>query len=148
MHYLKPLISALLLSSIFLLTACDNNDSKKITSVDDPELVAIAFFDALYNEKNIEKAASVCNPKLARLILHYRSPQAVARHLFNMSYDKVAIKPDSSGVKVREQFKDSARITVYFDGYYQENRIKDVKRLAIVQRDGKWFIDKILKDPF
>ncbi len=138
----------MLLSSIFLLTACDNNDSKKITSVDDPELVAIAFFDALYNEKNIEKAASVCNPKLARLILHYRSPQAVARHLFNMSYDKVAIKPDSSGVKVREQFKDSARITVYFDGYYQENRIKDVKRLAIVQRDGKWFIDKILKDPF
>ncbi|ALO35008.1 hypothetical protein CMT41_10000 [Colwellia sp. MT41] len=148
MRYLKTLISALLLSSIFLLTACDNNDSKKITTVDDPEIVAIAFFDALYNEKNIEKAASVCNPKLARLILHYRSPQAVARHLFNMSYDKVTITPDSSGVKVREQFKGSARITVYFDGYYQENRVKDIKRLAIVQRDGKWFIDKILKDPF
>ena len=148
MRHLKIILSFLLLSSVFLLTACDSDDSKKITTVNNPEIVALAFFDALYNEKNIEKAASVCNPKLARLILHYRSPQAVARHLFNMSYDKVEMRPDSSGVKIREQFKGTANITVYFDGYYQEKRIKEVKRLAIVQRDGKWFIDKILKDPF
>lgn len=148
MRHLKIILSFLLLSSVFLLTACDSDDSKKITTVNNPEIVALAFFDALYNEKNIEKAASVCNPKLARLILHYRSPQAVARHLFNMSYDKVEMKPDSSGVKIREQFKGTANITVYFDGYYQDKRIKEVKRLAIVQRDGKWFIDKILKDPF
>ena len=148
MHYLKNSLLALLLCSITLLTACGEDNSKKITTVDNPELVAIAFFDALYNEKNVEKAASVCNPQLARLILHYRSPGAVARHLFNMSYDKVEIKPDSAGVKVREQFKDNANITIYFDGYYQNNRMKDVKRLAIIQRDGKWFIDKVLKDPF
>lgn len=148
MRHLKNILSFLLLSSVFLLTACDSDDSKKITTVNNPEIVALAFFDALYNEKNIEKAASVCNPKLARLILHYRSPQAVARHLFNMSYDKVEMKPDSSGVKIREQFKGTANITVYFDGYYQDKRFKEVKRLAVVQRDGKWFIDKILKDPF
>ncbi|OUR82623.1 hypothetical protein A9Q75_05615 [Colwellia psychrerythraea] len=148
MHYLKNSLLALLLCSITLLTACGEDNSKKITTVDNPELVAIAFFDALYNEKNVEKAASVCNPQLARLILHYRSPGAVARHLFNMSYDNVEIKPDSAGVKVREQFKDNANITIYFDGYYQNNRMKDVKRLAIIQRDGKWFIDKVLKDPF
>ena len=47
-----------------------------------------------------------------------------------------------------QQFKGIANITLYFDGYYQEDRIKDVKRLAIVQRNGKWFIDKVLKDPF
>lgn len=148
MRHLKIILSFLLLSSVFLLTACDSDDSKKITTVNNPEIVALAFFDALYNEKNIEKAASVCNPKLARLILHYRSPQAVARHLFNMSYDKVEMRPDSSGVKIREQFKGTANITVYFDGYYQDKRFKEVKRLAVVQRDGKWFIDKILKDPF
>ena len=148
MHYLKSYIYTLLLCTVFLLTACGENDSKKITTVDNPETVAIAFFDALYNEKNVEKAASVCSPKLARLLLHYRSPEAVARHLFNMSYDTVEVRPDSDGVKVREQFKGSANITIYFDGYYQDSRIKEVKRLAIIQRDGKWFIDKILKDPF
>jgi hypothetical protein len=143
MSYLKYLF----LPFLFLLSSCEG-DSEEITTLDNPEVVALAFFDALYNEKNVKKAASVCNAKLAKVILHYRSPQAVARHLFNMSYDRVEVKPDSSKVKIREQFKGVAHITLYFDGYYQDERVKDVKRLAIVQRDGKWFIDKILKDPF
>ncbi|MBL4900510.1 MAG: hypothetical protein JKX76_12915 [Colwellia sp.] len=141
-------INFLLLITLFLISAC-GNDEKEITKIDNPELVAIAFFDALYNEKNVQKAASVCDPKLARLILHYRSSQAVARHLFNMSYDKVEIKPDNSGVKLRKQFKHKATITLYFDGYYQENRLKDVKRISLIQVDNeKWVINKILKDPF
>ena len=133
---------------LFLLSACDiAND--KITKIDNPELVAVAFFDALYNEKDVQKAASVCDTKLSRLILHYKSPQAVARHLFNMSYDSVKIKPDDSGVKIRKQFKNKAKITLYFDGKYQDNHLKDVKRVSLIQVDGgRWVINKILKDPF
>ena len=137
----------LYLPFLLLLTSC-SSEEEKITKIDNPKLVAVAFFDALYNEKNIKKAALVCNSKLSRLVLHYRTPGAVGRHLFNMSYDKVEIKPDDSGVKIREQFKDSATVTVYFDGYYQEDRVKDVKRILLIQKDGKWVIDKILKDPF
>jgi hypothetical protein len=148
MHCFKqPSLLPLILFTLFL-SACFDEDPSKITTVNDPEIVAMAFFDALYNEKNVKKAASVCSPKLARLILHYRSSEAVGRHLFNMSYDTVKMSPDSSGVKIREQFKGKANITIYFDGHYQDNRIKDVKRLAIVQQNGKWFIDKLLKDPF
>ena len=66
-----------------------------------------------------------------------------------MSFDNVNIKPDNSGVKLREQFKNKAVITLYFDGNYQEQRLKDVKRLSLVQVDGgKWVIENILKDPF
>ena len=148
MSYLKAFFVSLLIPLLLLITACGEDDSTKIITVDNPEVVAVAFFDALYNEKNVEKAAAVCNPKLARLILHYRSPEAVGRHLFNMSYDKVEVRPDTEGVKIREQFKGSANITLYFDGYYQENRIRDVKRLSIIQRNGKWYIDELLKDPF
>ncbi|ARD46431.1 hypothetical protein [Colwellia sp. PAMC 21821] len=144
MHYIKFIFLGLTL----LLFGCNEVDKNKINNVDNPEVVAIEFFNALYNEQNIKKAASVCSPKLSRIILHYKSPKAVARHLFNMSYDKVEITPDDSGIKVREQFNSSAIITVYFDGYYQDNRLKDVKRLSLVQVDDKWVIDKILKDPF
>lgn len=133
---------------ILLLLGCGESNKDTIKNVDNPEVVAIAFFDALYNEKNIKKAASVCSPKLARIILHYKSTKAVARHMFNMSYDKVEITPDDSGIKVREQFKDSAVITIYFNGYYQDNNLKDVKRLSLIQVEDKWVIDKILKDPF
>ncbi|MGB1262759.1 MAG: hypothetical protein ACPG52_07625 [Cognaticolwellia sp.] len=144
MNYLK----FILLSLTLLLFGCGEKDKNKISNDENPETVAVEFFNALYNEKNIKKAASVCSPKLSRIILHYKSPKAVARHLFNMSYDKVEITPDSSGVKVREQFKNSAVITVFFDGYYHDEHIKDIKRLSLKQVDNKWVIDKILKDPF
>jgi len=144
---MKKIFLFLLLSLLTLLTACEQKE-EPIRDIDNPELVAIAFFNALYNEKDVKKAASVCSPQLARIILHYRSANAVARHLFNMSYDKVEVSPDDSGVKIREQFKNQAIITVYFDGTYQDNRLKDVKRLSIIQLGDRWVIDKILKDPF
>lgn len=131
---------------LLTLTAC--NGEKEITEIDNPEEVAVAFFDALYNKKDVQTAAKVCSPQLARIILHYKSPMAVSRHLFNMKYDQVQIKPDDSGVKVREQFKDKAAITLYFEGTYNGDKIKDVKRVSLVQTSDGWLIDKILKDPF
>jgi len=143
MNYLK----CILLSLLIFTTGC-MKDKDDITAIDNPELVTIAFFDALYNEKNIKKAASVCSPSLARVILHYKSTKAVGRHLFNMQFDTVKVTPDDSGVKVREQFSGSAKITVFFDGKHRDSIVKDVKRLSLIQVDGKWVIDKILKDPF
>ena len=144
---MKSYLQIIALPLLILLGGC-GDDEKSINNIDDPELVAVAFFHALYNEKDVKKAASVCNPQLARIIMHYKSPRAVARHLFNMSFDSVEISPDSSGVKVREQFKAAAKITGYFDGFYNDDRLKDVKRLSLIQQDGKWIINKILKDPF
>lgn len=140
-------IRYILLGLALLVLGCDN-DKNDISTIDNPELVSIAFFDALYNEKDIKKASSVCSPKLSRIILHYKSSQAVGRHLFNMQFDKVEITPDDSGVKVREQFKDSAVITVFLQGTYRGDKIKDVKRLSLIQINDKWIINKILKDPF
>lgn len=134
-----------LLLSVFMLAGCLEKDG---VDESNPELVAVAFFDALYNKKDVKKAASLCSPKLARIILHYKSPSQVARHLFNMKFDKVEVNPDSSGVKVREQFKNEARITLFFEGEYNGSKLKDVKQLHMIQVDGDWVVNKILKDPF
>ena len=143
---MSKLLKIIVLFSVVILSGC--NEEKEITQLDNPELITIAFFDALYNEKDVDKATRVCSPKLARILSHYRSASAVGRHIFNMSFDSVIIKPDDSGVKVREQFKESATITVYFDGMYQGNRVKDVKKLLLVHQNDKWIISKLLKDPF
>ena len=144
MNYLK----LILISFTLLLTACGDDENGDIKTSESPEDVSVAFFNAIYNEKDVKKAAKVCSPQLSRIILHYKSPRAVARHLFNMSYDSVVASPDDSGVKIREQFKGAAIITVYFDGIYDNNRVKDVKRLSLIQVNGDWIIDKILKYPF
>ena len=141
---------SLTLILLFFLSACGGEAKEEIQEIDNPKLKTIAFFNAIYNEKNIEKAASVCSPKLARLLLHYRTSQSVAKHMFNMSFDEVIdISPDDTGVKVRERFKEKAVVTVYLEGYYQESKLKDVKSLLLIQdEDGQWLIDEILKDPF
>lgn len=145
MHKIFPLV----LTLIFFLSAC-GGEEEDISEIDNPKLVAVAFFEAIYNEKDINKAASVSAPKLSRLLLHYRTSQSVAKHMFNMSFEKVTlIRPDDTGVKVRERFKDKAIVTVYIEGYYQESLIKNVKRLSLIQNnDGQWVVDEILKDPF
>jgi len=133
---------------IFFISACSGDED--ISEIDNPKLVAVAFFEAIYNEKDINKAASVCAPKLSRLLLHYKTSQSVAKHMFNMSFEKVTlIRPDDTGVKIRERFKDKAVVTVYIEGYYQDSLIKNVKRLSLIQNDdNQWIIDEILKDPF
>lgn len=140
-------ISFLVLSFAVFISGC-TDEFTEINTKGSPEDVAVDFFDAIYNENNLEKAAKVCGPQLARTILHYKSTKAVARHLFNMSYTSVKIKTEDSGIKIRAQFKESAIITIYFDGLYYEKRLRDVKRISLIQIDGNWAIDKILKDPF
>lgn len=141
--------SSLAFFFIFFLSAC-GDETEEISTIDNPKLVAVAFFEAIYKEEDINKAASVCSPNLSRLLLHYKTPQSVARHMFNMSFERITdISPDDTGVKVRERFKDKAVVTVYLEGYYQESKIKDVKRLLLIQNDNdQWVIDEILKDPF
>lgn len=133
---------------LFFLSACSSEE--EINEIENPKFVAVAFFEAIYNEKDIDKAASICSPKLARLLLHYKTPQSVARHLFNMSFENtVDIRPDDSGVKIRERFKDSIAVTIYVEGFYNESKVKHVKRLLLIQNDDdQWIIDEILKDPF
>lgn len=133
---------------LFFLSACSGEE--EINEIENPKFVAVAFFEAIYNEKDIDKAASVCSPKLARLLLHYKTPQSVARHLFNMSFEKaIDIRPDDSGVKIRERFKDKIAVTIYIEGYYDDSIVKHVKRLLLVQNDDdQWIVDEILKDPF
>ena len=53
MNYLK----LILISFTFLLTACGDDENGDIKMSESPEVVAVAFFDALYNEKNVKKAA-------------------------------------------------------------------------------------------
>ena len=55
---MKVLKYTLILFLIFL-SACSGEENIKpddtIDEIDNPETVAVAFFDAIYNEKNIEK---------------------------------------------------------------------------------------------
>jgi hypothetical protein len=147
MNLMKGFISkTIVLLTLVFAIAC--SDEANIQEIDNPKVVTTEFFNALYNERDVDKAASVCSPQIAKLLKHYRSVPSIGRYMFNMMYDEVEIKADNSGVKIREQFKQSATVTIYFNGTYQNQRIKDVKRVLLKEQGNRWIISEILKDPF
>jgi len=111
------------------------------------EDVAIAFFDAIYNQKDINKAASMCTPKFAIEIKKYKTAKNVARRLLNMSFDSVKIEAALGDIKVREEFKTSGKLTVLFTGYRQDKIFKELKAIKLIKVNDVWLVEKLLADP-
>lgn len=112
-----------------------------------PEDVAVAFFDALYNENDIDKALTFCSPDLAEEVSQYVTAKNAARRLFNMSYDTVEINAAFGDMNVRQQFANSGQLTILFTGYRQGKLYKDLKSIRMIKKNRTWLIDEFLPDP-
>jgi len=111
------------------------------------EDVAVAFFDSIYNQKNIKEATALCTPNFANQVTKYITAKNVARRLFNMSFDSVKIDAALGDIKMREEFKNSGRLTMLFTGNRYGKIYKELKRIKLVKKENKWFVDQLLEDP-
>jgi len=111
------------------------------------EEVAIAFFNAIYNQNDINKAKTLCTTNFANEISKYVTTKNVARRLFNMSFDSVEIDAALGDMKVRGEFKDSGKLTLLFTGYRQEKIYKELKKIKLIKQGDIWLIDELLRDP-
>ena len=111
------------------------------------EDVAIAFFNAIYNQNDINKAKKLCTTNFANEISKYVTTKNVARRLFNMSFDSVEIDAALGDMKVRGEFKDSGKLTLLFTGYRQEKIYKELKKIKLIKQGDIWLIDELLRDP-
>ena len=111
------------------------------------EEVAIAFFDAIYNEKDIKKAAALSTPSFSKEVQKYVTAKNAARRLLNMSFDTVKIDAALGDLKVREEFNTSGNLTLLFTGERFGKTYKELKRIKLIKKDNTWLVDKLLKDP-
>ena len=125
------------------LVTCGCGSEPKETAED----VAIAFFDAIYNQNDINKAQKLCTANLAKEISKYVTAKNVARRLFNMSFDSVKIDDALGDINVREEFKSSGTLTILFTGYRQGNVYKDLKNIKLIKKGDFWLVDELLPDP-
>ncbi|GAB0112065.1 hypothetical protein [Pseudoalteromonas distincta] len=113
-----------------------------------PGDIASAYFDALYNQKDLQKASSMATPSMARIMKSYGTAKQFARNLINLQYDKVTIEIDMTNMSVRQQFGDHAKINIIFTGYFGSKKIDDIRTVKMIQKKGKWYVDKIMVDPY
>jgi len=114
---------------------------------DNAEDVAIAFFNAIYNQNDINQAKKFCTTNFATEMSKYVTAKNVARRLFNMSFDSVEIDAALGDLKVRGEFKNSGKLTLLFTGYRQEKIYKELKKIKLIKQGDIWLIDELLPDP-
>ena len=122
-------------------------DSAKPKSASSGE-TARAYFDALYNQKDLQKASSMATPSMARIMKSYGTAKQFSRNLVNMQYDEVIIEIDRTSMSALEQYKDNAKINLIFIGYLNGNKVDNFRSVEMVRKEEKWYIDKIIADPY
>ena len=113
---------------------------------DKAEDVAVAFFYAIYNQNDINKAQKLCTTNFAKQISNYVTAKSVARRLFNMSFDSVKIDAALGDLKVRDEFKSSGKLTILFTGHRQGKIYKELKSIKLIKKGDIWLIEKLLPD--
>ena len=130
-----------------LLVGCSDKDEIDGNS-SSPSFAASAFFDALYNHNNIDKATEFATPKLRRVMRSYGTAKQFTLNYINMKFDKVKIEVDMSNTSLREQYGETAKINMIFNGIKDGQKIVDMRSVQLVVKKGKWYVSKINSDPF
>lgn len=110
-----------------------------------PEESAILFFEALYNEKNYQKALTFVSSNLKKDLVKYKTAKHASRQYFYLSFDKVQIDAALADKSLRADFFSNGNLTVLFDGTFNGQRIKELRKVKMKQVGEKWVIDKIYK---
>lgn len=129
-----------LIGILIFVTACDKEVKVK------PEDTAINFFSAIYNDKDIIKARTFASNELKEDLKKYKSAKHFARQYLYLSFDSVTINAALGDKVMRSEFYSSGTLTVLFDGLYNEKRVKEIRKVHLVNIGDKWFIDKVYDD--
>ena len=147
MHLSRSLSFIALLLSFFALNACDDTTKTgagKYGMMDTniPEYAAVQFFTHIYEDDNIDSALDFASPKLARLMKSYRINRNVQRHVLNMAYDKVEIKPSATNAG-RNEFAKEASVALFFEGTLNGEIVKDLRTVKLVRINKAWKVDEV-----
>ena len=137
----------LLLLSLVLL-GCAEDKPAVNAQWGTPEYNASQFFNALYNEKDLQKAKLMCTAEYAALIESYGSVRQVGRSMMNMSFDTVEVRVNHSGGNLREQYEDIAKIDILLVGHLDGKQINEMRTVELVKQNGNWLIKTVQIDKF
>ncbi|MDP4537345.1 hypothetical protein Q3O60_14220 [Alkalimonas collagenimarina] len=138
----------LIVPFLLLLLSCAEDNTALSGNFAAPEHAAAEFFDAIYNQNDLELAKSLSSQSLAELIEHYATPRQVARTVINMSYDEVTINVNRAGQNLREQYGDATEVMLVFTGTFDNRTVNEMRVVRMVRVRGRWLVDEILNDPY
>lgn len=145
----------LLTALVLLLQGCDaakkpGGGAGKYGMMDTntPDYAAVAFFQHIYQDDNINAALAICTPRMAKLVKSYHTNRNVQRHVLDLVYDEVDIQPDTGNSVGRNEFAKSAVVTLFFTGIRHGDRYEDIRIVEMIRDGDKWLVDEIRPDKY
>ena len=135
----------LILCALVLVTAC-NNEPRIMKK--GPHEIAADYFEALYNERDLEKMMALSSQRNKELIEHYGNASSVARYMYNMSFDQVQVSAERPTGIVYMNRNNTVRIQVAFTGFNGPDRVDELREVVMIEEAGEWRLERVLDSPY
>ncbi|WP_100657389.1 hypothetical protein [Alteromonas flava] len=147
----KALVPALMLFTLFACSEVKQGEGVGkygMMADNTPEYAAVMFMHSIYRDPSIDAALALSSERMSRLLNNYRTNRNVQRHVIGLMYDQVEVSPEGSDSVGRTEFADSAEVTLFFTGFYNDDKIDELRTVELIKVRGDWKVDKIEADPF
>jgi hypothetical protein len=130
----------LILPMLYLTTSC----KEEVYTPSESE-ITIAFFDAIYNQKDLDTALSLSSASFKKEVKKYRTLNNFSRRGLNLSFDSVSINTQKSATTVIDAANIHVTMTVLLTGKRNERIYKEVKKIQLIKKENTWLVNKLLK---
>lgn len=142
MHLLKKSFFIFILLSSTIILGC-NSEEKKVKVSE--KQVAMSFFDAIYNEKNVDKALLLSSKSFKKELEKYHTASNIAYRLFKMRFDTVSLHTSAMKTQIIDQYNVQVTMMVQFTGKRNGKTYKDYRRIRLIKENNIWLVDKLLE---
>jgi Zn-finger domain-containing protein len=134
----KTVIIFLFLS---LLSACGGEVKKAQSS---EKQVALAFFDAIYNQKDIKKALPLSSTEFKKQLKAYKTASNFARRLLQLQFNSVKMTTAAQKTQIIDEYNSQVTMTIVFTGQRNSGTFKDFRKVRLIKENDTWVVDSIV----
>lgn len=139
-RFMRKFLAVIFIGLSFTLSGCE----KQATA----EEVAIQFFQAIYVDKDVDKAKQLSMPALQELLTHYHTARMVQRHVIGLTMNDPVFDIANSTSDFLKKVSTEVVVKVRFRGNFDGSTVEDDRSLLLVKNGLNWQVKEIEPDIF
>ncbi|AZG73783.1 hypothetical protein SHLI107390_03605 [Shewanella livingstonensis] len=138
-------IKTISLFLLLILSACGQSDNLGQPQLT-PEQVSLGFFEAIYVDRDVEKAKKFVAADIQDVMDHYHIASAVQRHVLGLSMKQVTMSIDEIDIDFFRKFTDDVTVIVKMQGLKGGREWIDDRTIRLHKIGNTWIIVEILQE--
>lgn len=130
---------------LLILSACGQSDEfgeAQLTA----EQVSLGFFEAIYVDRDVDKAKKFVSADIQEIMDHYHIASAVQRHVLGLSMTQVTMSIDEIDIDFFRKFTDDVTVVVKMQGLKGGRNWIDDRTIRLHKIGNTWVIVEILTE--